>query len=221
MLRGRLVSLKGIDARDFKAPDDAQWVLRGDRGITYSATLPENSTLVEGNWWPADYSGKNLVSFDAELARQMGLAIGDTIEVNVLGRTILAEIHNLRRVEWQSLAINFVMVFSPNTFAGAPHSHLATLSLDPQGKESAEEVSRRESGIMGTRSIRSMIWCASWPGACGRRLRWPLLRPFWCWLGPWLPGRGNASMMRSSSRRSGQRAARCCWPIRWNIVCWG
>nr|WP_321524172.1 FtsX-like permease family protein [uncultured Cohaesibacter sp.] len=148
MLRGRLVSLKGIDARDFKAPDDAQWVLRGDRGITYSATLPENSTLVEGSWWPADYSGKNLVSFDAELARQMGLAIGDTIKVNVLGRTISAEIYNLRRVEWQSLAINFVMVFSPNTFAGAPHSHLATLSLDPQGKESAEETSRRESGIM-------------------------------------------------------------------------
>ena len=55
MLRGRLVSLKGIAARDFKAPDGAQWVLRGDRGITYSATLPENSTLVRGEWWPEDY----------------------------------------------------------------------------------------------------------------------------------------------------------------------
>ncbi len=148
MLRGRLVSLKGIAARDFEAPEGAQWVLRGDRGITYSADLPENSTLIEGNWWPKDYSGKPLVSFDAELAREMGLSIGDVIEVNVLGRTISAEIYNLRQVEWQSLAINFVMVFSPNTFAGAPHSHLATLSLDPAGKDSDETTAQRESAIM-------------------------------------------------------------------------
>ncbi|WP_321336627.1 FtsX-like permease family protein [uncultured Cohaesibacter sp.] len=148
MLRGRLVSLKGIAARDFDAPEGAQWVLRGDRGITYSASLPENSTLVEGKWWPEAYSGEPLVSFDAELADEMGLGIGDILEVNVLGRTISAKIYNLRQVEWQSLAINFVMVFSPNTFAGAPHAHLATLTLDPDGKESAEEIGRRESAIM-------------------------------------------------------------------------
>ena len=148
MLRGRLVSLKGIAARDFKAPDGAQWVLRGDRGITYSATLPENSTLVRGEWWSEDYSGDPLVSFDAELADEMGLSIGDVLEVNVLGRTISAKIYNLRQVEWQSLAINFAMVFSPNTFAGAPHAHLATLTLDPENKDSAEETGQRESSIM-------------------------------------------------------------------------
>ena len=84
----------------------------------------------------------------AELADEMGLAIGDILEVNVLGRTISAKIYNLRQVEWQSLAINFVMVFSPNTFAGAPHAHLATLTLDPDGKESAEQIGQRESAIM-------------------------------------------------------------------------
>ena len=47
--------------------------------------------------------------------------------VNVLGRDITARIANLRKVEWESMGINFVMVFSPNTFAGAPHSWLATL----------------------------------------------------------------------------------------------
>src|SRR5690606_31492352 len=37
-------------------------------------------------------------------------------------------IASFRQVEWESLGINFVMVFSPNTFAGAPHGWLATLS---------------------------------------------------------------------------------------------
>jgi putative ABC transport system permease protein len=70
------------------------------------------------------------VSFSAEEAGEIGLNIGDTITVSVLGRSITARIANLREVEWESLSINFVMVFSPNTFAGAPHSWMATLS-DP------------------------------------------------------------------------------------------
>jgi putative ABC transport system permease protein len=131
MLRGRIVSLNGISSDDFvPAQEGSDWVLRGDRGITYEATLPPNSELATGDWWPQDYSGPPLVSFDAEAATDLGLKIGDTVSVNVLGREISAEIANTRDVEWQSLGINFVMVFSPNTFAGAPHAHLMTLAWD-------------------------------------------------------------------------------------------
>lgn len=131
MLRGRIVSLNGISSDDFvPAQEGSDWVLRGDRGITYEATLPPNSELATGDWWPQDYSGPPLVSFDAEAATDLGLIIGDTVSVNVLGREISAEIANTRDVEWQSLGINFVMVFSPNTFAGAPHAHLMTLGWD-------------------------------------------------------------------------------------------
>ena len=52
----------------------------------------------------------------------------------MLGRNISAKVANLRNVEWQSMSINFVMVFSPNTFAGAPHAHMATLRAQkPEG----------------------------------------------------------------------------------------
>jgi putative ABC transport system permease protein len=128
MMRGRLLTLKGTPAEDYKAPEDVQWVLDGDRGITYAARLPKGSTLTAGQWWPSDYAGPPLVSFESEIADKLGLGIGDTITVNVLGRTIEARIANLRKVEWRSLSINFVMVFSPATFAGAPHTDLATLT---------------------------------------------------------------------------------------------
>ncbi|MEM9634654.1 MAG: ABC transporter permease [Pseudomonadota bacterium] len=128
MLRGRIISLKGIPSDEFEpAQEGSEWVLRGDRGITYEKTLPENSELAEGTWWPEDYAGNPLVSFDLESATELGLTIGDKITVNVLGREITAEIANLRDIEWQSFGINFVMVFSPNTFAGAPHANLMTL----------------------------------------------------------------------------------------------
>jgi putative ABC transport system permease protein len=128
MLRGRIMELNGVDVQQVKVPPEGAWVLRGDRGLTYSETIPENATLSEGAWWPENYSGEPLVSFSAEEARQIGLKIGDTVTVNVLGRNVTAKIASLREVKWESMGINFVMVFSPNTFAGAPHAWLATLT---------------------------------------------------------------------------------------------
>lgn len=137
MLRGRITALNGVPVQEANIPPEGSWVLRGDRGITYSATIPENATVVEGEWWSPDYSGEPLVSFSAEEAREIGLKIGDTVGVNVLGREITARIASLRDVQWESLGINFVMVFSPNTFAGAPHAWLATLS-EPRATVSDE-----------------------------------------------------------------------------------
>ena len=73
----------------------------------------ENAKIKSGEWWPADYSDKPLVSFDWEAAGHLGLKVGDEITVNVLGRDIDATIANLREIDWTSLGINFVMVFSP------------------------------------------------------------------------------------------------------------
>ncbi|MCD2470195.1 ABC transporter permease [Jiella sp. MQZ9-1] len=138
MLRGRIVKLNGTDVGKIKAPAKGGWVLRGDRGITYSGTVPENSTVTEGQWWPKNYAGEPLVSFAAEEGSELGLKIGDTLTVNVLGRNITARIANFRTIEWENLGINFIMVFSPDAFAGAPHSWLATLSIKSDS-EAAEK----------------------------------------------------------------------------------
>lgn len=138
MMRGRIVALNGVPASKIRPPEDAAWVLDGDRGITYADTVPDGSSLTEGAWWSPEQGAKPLVSFEADLARQLGLKLGDTVTVNVLGRDLTATIFNLRRVEWRNLGINFVMVFSPGTFRGAPHSDLATLTL-PGGTDASAE----------------------------------------------------------------------------------
>lgn len=129
MLRGRLVSLKGVPVEQIKAPPEASWVLNGDRGLSYAVDVPDGSRVVKGEWWPADYAGEPLVSFEQDLARNLKLDIGDTVTVNVLGRNVTARIASLREVKWESLAINFVLVFSPNTLRAAPHKILATVTL--------------------------------------------------------------------------------------------
>ncbi|WP_213030811.1 hypothetical protein, partial [Acinetobacter baumannii] len=77
----------------------------------------------EGEWWGADYAGPPQVSMEKKIADGLGLKLGDEVVVNVLGRDIPAKIGNLRTIDWQGLGINFVLVFSPNAFKGAPHTH--------------------------------------------------------------------------------------------------
>lgn len=138
MLRGRIISAGGTPAENIKPKDEAAWVLQSDRGITYSDQIPAGSHLVEGQWWTPNYNGPPLVSFEKRIADGLGLKLGDPITVNVLGRNITATIANMRAVDWESLSINFVMVFSPNSFRGAPHTRLATLAYPGGGTPTQE-----------------------------------------------------------------------------------
>jgi putative ABC transport system permease protein len=138
MLRGRIVELNGVSVDKVEVKPDARWVLAGDRGLTYTDTIPGASTIEEGEWWPKGYSGPPLVSFDGELAKGLGLKLGDRVTVNILGRNVEAEIASMRKIDWESLAINFVMVFSPNTLEGAPHRLVTTLEL-PKGTDPERE----------------------------------------------------------------------------------
>ncbi|QDW36048.1 FtsX-like permease family protein [Bradyrhizobium sp. KBS0727] len=128
MLRGRIVAARGVKAEELGASQDSEWVLQSDRGLTYTGEVPKGSKIVEGEWWGKDYSGPPLVSMERKIADGLKLKIGDEVVVNVLGRDIPAKIANLRNIDWQGLGINFVLVFSPNAFKGAPLTHVATLT---------------------------------------------------------------------------------------------
>jgi putative ABC transport system permease protein len=138
MLRGRIVAANGVPAEDLKPPQSAAWVLQSDRGITFADEVPAGSRVVEGEWWKPDYQGPPLVSFEKKVAEGLGLRLGDPVIVNVLGRNITARVANLRALDWQSLGINFVMVFSPSTFRGAPVTHIATLTYAGGGTNAEE-----------------------------------------------------------------------------------
>jgi putative ABC transport system permease protein len=136
MMRGRITRLNGVPVERAAVAPAARWALRSDRGLTYSASLPQGSRLAAGTWWPSDYQGPPLVSFDAALARGMGLKLGDTLTINLLGREITARIANLRAIDWERLGINFAIVFAPGTLEGAPQTDLAAVYL-PAAQEEA------------------------------------------------------------------------------------
>lgn len=130
-VRARITKLNGQPAETHPVKPEVAWVLRGDRALTYAAAMPAKTRITAGEWWPKDYHGPPLVSFDAEAARGMGLKVGDTLTVNVVGREITAKIASLRAIDWGDLTMNFVLIFAPGTLEGAPHTHIAATHIDP------------------------------------------------------------------------------------------
>jgi putative ABC transport system permease protein len=137
-LRGRIMAVNGVPIEQVKVAPGARWATASERGLTYAANPPRGSRVVAGEWWPADYSGPPLISFDADLARGMGLAVGDTLTVNLLGRYVTARIANLRSIDWTSLGINFAIIFAPGTLEGAPQTHIATARTTPEAEDAVE-----------------------------------------------------------------------------------
>ena len=131
MVRGRISKIAGVPVDKAKIAPDAQWAVRSDRGLTTAATKPDDARVVAGDWWPADYNGPPLVSLDANIAKGFGLAVGDTVGVNVLGRDIEARIANLREIDWSNLSMNFTFIMTPNSLAGAPYSDIASVFAPP------------------------------------------------------------------------------------------
>lgn len=148
MLRGRITRVKGVPAEKINPSENARWALEGDRGITFSGTVPKGSRVVAGDFWPQDYSGPPLVSMEEGVARGLGLSVGDEITVSVLGRALTARIANLRKVNWRSFGINFVLVFSPHVFEGAPFTELMTLT-SPE-----KPTPQREAALLGAAAKR-------------------------------------------------------------------
>jgi putative ABC transport system permease protein len=130
MIRGRIVSAKGISATKLVVSSEAKWAFNGDRGITYAQTPPPGTVITQGEWWAPDYRGPTLISLDQAIADGAGLTIGDRMVLNVLGREIEGRIASLRKIDFTNGGQNFVLVLSPGVIDKAPHSFLATVRVN-------------------------------------------------------------------------------------------
>ncbi|ETW13583.1 ABC transporter permease [Roseivivax marinus] len=127
MLRGVITEINGRPAEEVAGD---HWVIRGDRGVTYSAAPPEDTRLTAGDWWPEDYDGPPQVSFAAEEAEEIGLRLGDEVTLNILGRDITAEVTSFRVVDFSTAGIGFVMSMNPAALEAAPHTFISTVYAD-------------------------------------------------------------------------------------------
>lgn len=110
MVRGRLVAINGqIIKRERMSKSDA---LSREVNFTQTVELPESNKVVEGEWWSTAPQGLEF-SMEQEVAKEIGLKIGDDVEFSIGGINLTAKLTNIRSVNWQSMNLNFYVIFYP------------------------------------------------------------------------------------------------------------
>lgn len=170
MLRGVITRINDRPAAEVVGD---HWVLRGDRGVTYSAERPPRTTITAGEWWPPDHDGAPQISFSAEEAAEMGLALGDRLTVNVLGRDITGTITSFRQVDFRNAGIGFVMSLNPAALRGAPHSWIATVYAKPEAEAAIlREVADRWPNVTGIAVSEAVDRVSRLLGGIAAAVRW-------------------------------------------------
>jgi putative ABC transport system permease protein len=150
--RGRITAVNGVEAEKALVDKNHDWVIRTDRGFTYTSELPAHSKITKGEWWPADYSGPPLVSIATDVAKAFDVGPGDTLTLNVLGMDIDARVANVREIDWASFTMNFAITFAPGALDGAPATWLASVIVPPADEEAVQtKLAKQFPGITAVR----------------------------------------------------------------------
>jgi putative ABC transport system permease protein len=131
MLRGTVTAIDGTPVDNLTANGpEAAFLLSGEIPMTYRSVLPPASRLVEGQWWPSDYSGPALVSLHQNLRQGLGIKLGDELTFEIFGDTVTAKVGNFRDYAWQG-GIDFLVAFSPGALDSYPSTILAAVTAEP------------------------------------------------------------------------------------------
>ncbi len=124
-IRGRIEAIGGMTTEEILAKDpEDKWILRGDRGVTWSdGNYIGSSKVSQGTLWDPNQNGLQ-ASFDEEAAKNFGVKLGDNLELNFLGEPVTAVITSMRKIDWQSFDINFVVILSDVPIEGIPHTYM-------------------------------------------------------------------------------------------------
>jgi putative ABC transport system permease protein len=132
--------VRGVPVRELEKQGGVpKWVLQREFRSSYRDHLNPTETIVAGEWFTRvpDPNGTVPLSLEAEIAKDLRVAIGDELTLDVQGVPVRARITSLRKVDWSRFNLNFFMIFPPGVLEGAPGFHVLTTRV-PAGLSSGE-----------------------------------------------------------------------------------
>ncbi len=131
MVRGRLLAIndRPVRARDY-AEERTRALVEREFNLSYMATPPAHNTVAEGPWFGPRDLVQGALSVEAGLARTLGIRVGDRLTWSVEGRTFTAPVTNLRRLDWDSMQVNFFVITTPGLLEEHAASFITSFHLE-------------------------------------------------------------------------------------------
>ncbi len=131
MVRGRVTHIDGRLLADIDGLDIRNSGIDREVNLSWSALLPEDNQLLEGQWWDgaSGASGKLLVSVEESVADKLSLRLGTQLQFSIGGRELAAEIASIRQLDWASMRPNFYFLFPENSLSDYAGSYITSFYL--------------------------------------------------------------------------------------------
>ena len=137
----RMTEIKGRTAADYKKDSVAWGAMRGlerEYRVTYRDSLSDSEEIIEGKWIGRAEPGKPVyVSIEDGYARRIGVKVGDELKFNVQGAPLKALVGSTRKVDWNRIQTNFILIFPAGVLEDAPQFHVL-LTQVPSNEISAK-----------------------------------------------------------------------------------
>lgn len=147
-IRGRLTAINGRDVATLELRDGpGANFIRREQNLTWTAELPQSNRIRSGQWWGAGYRGEPQISLEQDVARSLGVKVGDTMSFNVAGEEFTAPVTSIRSIEWDSFAPNFFLMLSPGLAAELPQTYIASFHVPPESRRMLNDLVRRFPGV--------------------------------------------------------------------------
>lgn len=133
MIRGRLVKVNGQVFQSSQFQDErARRLAEREFNLSMSDTLKSDNQVTQGKWWSNSHQiSKNQISIEERLAETLNLKLGDQLTFDISGEMITLNITSLRKVNWESLSVNFFAISPEGTFSLNNASFISSLYVPP------------------------------------------------------------------------------------------
>jgi putative ABC transport system permease protein len=147
-IRGRLTAINGKDVATLELRDGpGASFIRREQNLTWTAELPQSNRIRSGQWWGPGYHGEPQISLEQDVARSLGVGVGDSMTFNVAGEEFTAPVTSIRSIEWDSFAPNFFLMLSPGLAAELPQTYIASFHVPPEHRRMLNDLVRRFPGV--------------------------------------------------------------------------
>jgi putative ABC transport system permease protein len=127
MVRARLMMINGKAVMPEEYQDErAERLAEREFNLSWAQQFPGHNQLVAGEWWGEQGNDKNELSVEEGIADTLGLKLGDTMTYSVGDAEFTATVTSLRKVDWDSMRVNFFVIAAPAVLADYPASYVTS-----------------------------------------------------------------------------------------------
>jgi|TARA_B110000438_G_scaffold303778_1_gene367293 putative ABC transport system permease protein len=97
-------------------------------GLTWRDEIPEENDIISGQWWQVG-DEKPQVSVESNIAERLEINLGDELTFTLGSDEFTVPVTSIRKVNWQSRQLNFIMVFNESVLENFPTTSISAWSI--------------------------------------------------------------------------------------------